>query len=320
MTPSIDQLKAAIVEEGIVDTHYHVGPELIPRKYNVATLAGAIKRCNATVVLKNHTYSTTPLAAIGRHEFNANMIGSIVLNKFVGGLNVEAVRAAISGNKANVQAENNESDPPFIVWMPTVHAQSHIAHLGFDFDPRWSGCCLPTRKEKTKDEPQQGIPVFDEKGQPVAACIAILESIAANKLILATGHLSAQEIMRLVPIALEIGVPSVILTHPSYPSVALNNAQLKELTRSDRVYIEHCLAIHTIEEIPITEFVESIKFTGPEQVLCSTDFGQIFSQPFPEGTFSFVDQLYKQLSHYLNQRDFVNLFTGTGRRALLINN
>ena len=311
-------MREAILEKGIVDTHYHVGPEIIPRKYNVATLANAVKNSKATVVLKNHTYSTTPLAALGRHEFKANMIGSVVLNKFVGGLNTEAIRSAISGNKADVQASDNSKDPAIVVWMPTVHAKAHIDHLGFDFDPRWSGCCHHPVVEEKKAAPQEGIPVFDEKMKPVPECIAVLECIAANKLILATGHLSAAEIVKLVPLALEIGVPSVILTHPSYPSVSLNNDQLRQLTISDKVFIEHCFAIHTIEKVPLKTFIESIKFTGPEQVVCSTDFGQIFSESFPEGTFSFADQLYDQLSGFINKNDFINLFTGNGLRALLL--
>lgn len=316
---SAGELKEHILEKGIVETHYHVGPELIPRRYNVATLANAIKDCNATVVLKNHTYSTTPLAALGRHEFKAKMLGSIVLNKFVGGLNTEAIRSAISGNKADVQATGNNNDPPFVVWMPTVHAESHIAHLGFDFDPRWSGCCQhqPVKKEASRER-QQGIPVFDKNMRPLPECIAILECIAANKLVLATGHLSAEEIMLLVPLALDIGVPSVILTHPSYPSVDLSDAQLKKLTKSHKVFIEHCFAIHTIEEVPISAFVDSIKYTGPEQVVCSTDFGQIFSEAFPAGTLSFIDRLYEQLCNFLNKADFIDLFAGTGKRALLM--
>lgn len=323
MKVSSEKLKEIIVDNGIVDTHYHVGPEIIPRKYNVATLSQAVKEVNATIVLKNHTYATTPLAALGRHEYQANLIGSIVLNNFVGGLNTEAIRSAISGNKADVTADHNRDDPTFVAWMPTVHAQSHLDHLGFDFDPRWSGCCQhhpAPSEENATGEAVTNNPVlaFDKKLKPLPQLIAMLETLAQNNIILATGHLSAKEIMQLVPLALEMGVPSIILTHPHYPAVSLNDQQLKQLTRSDKVFVEHCFAIHTIEDVPLSEFVDSIKITGPEQILCSTDFGQIFSDPFPDGTFRFAAELYTQLDGYLSVEAFTDMFSNTGKRALLL--
>ena len=320
MKASAKELKEIIIEKGIVDTHYHVGPELIPRKYNVATLSEATKQVNATVVLKNHTYSTTPLAALGRHEYKASLIGGIVLNNFVGGLNTEAIRSAVSGNKADVTADHNRDDPSFVAWMPTVHAQSHLDHLGFDFDPRWSGCCQHQPSEKNTEQTVSNHPVlaFDEHLNPRPELVAVLEALAKHRIILASGHLSAMEIMQLVPLALEIGVPSIILTHPHYPAVSLSDQQLKQLTQSDQVFVEHCFAIHTIEEVPLSEFVTSIKTTGPEQILCSTDFGQIFSDPFPEGTFRFAEQLYEQLDGYLSIEEFTDMFSHTGRRALLL--
>ena len=45
----------------------------------------------ATLVLKNHTYPTTPLAALARARFGARFFGGVVLNAYVGGLNPKAV-------------------------------------------------------------------------------------------------------------------------------------------------------------------------------------------------------------------------------------
>jgi hypothetical protein len=66
MFDALDNLAEALREEGVVDTHYHVGPELIVRRYDVKMLADVAVPFGATLVLKNHTYPTTPLAALAR--------------------------------------------------------------------------------------------------------------------------------------------------------------------------------------------------------------------------------------------------------------
>jgi hypothetical protein len=81
--------------------------------------------------------------------------------------------------------------------------------------------------------------VFDEQLRPEPVLRLVLESIVKTGATLATGQLASAEIMALVPMALEIGVSRVLLTHPHYPSVELSNDQLIQLTRDSRVFIEH---------------------------------------------------------------------------------
>lgn len=302
-------------EAGVVDTHFHVGPEVVPRRYDVAGLAQAARPWNATLVLKNHTYPTTPLAAHARRHEGVRLLGGVVLNRYVGGLNPDAVASAQSGNRADVMGDGE--DPTFVVWMPTVHAESHIRSLGFAFDPRWGGGCRAC-DEAVQDDPREEEPVrvFDPDGTPVPALSPVLEAIAAAGARLATGHLSAAEIMGLVPMALEVGVPAVLITHPHYPSVDLSNEQLRVLARDPRVFIEHCLAIHTIEEVPLERFVSAIESTGPEQVVLSTDFGQVHSDPFPEATVSFARALDALSGGRIAEPELIAMFSDNPRRAL----
>src|SRR5688572_2741211 len=212
MTDAIAGLREELQEVGVVDTHYHIGPELIARRYDVKTLADAAAPFGATLVLKNHTYPTTPLASLARARFGANFLGGVVLNRYVGGLNPQAIEGARSGNRAEVASEKSDATP-IVVWMPTVHAVSHIRVHGFGFDPRWSGCCTHGEVDAAQgavdqkaDEP---VVVFDESGQPVPELIETLEAMARNRCILATGHLHADEVKRLVPMALEIGIQRI---------------------------------------------------------------------------------------------------------------
>ena len=239
----------------MVDTHYHVGPELIVRRYDVKTLADVAAPFKACLVLKNHTYPTTPLASLARARFGAEFLGGVVLNHYVGGLNPQAVEGARSGNRTHV--DNPEPDQsPFVVWMPTVHARSHLKVHGFGFDPRWSGCCTHGHHDDAaanpaKSEPEAPVTVFHEDGKPAAELLPTLEAIARNRCILATGHLHADEVKKLVPLALDIGIKRVILTHPHYPSIRLSDDDLRQLTRRPEVFIEHCFAIHTQDGVPL---------------------------------------------------------------------
>jgi hypothetical protein len=301
---------------GVVDTHYHIGPELIARRYDVKSLAEAAQPFKATLVLKNHTYSTTPLASLARHRFGARFFGGVVLNNFVGGLNPAAVDSAMSGNKGVVE-NTAADDTPIVVWMPTIHASSHLRVHGFGFDPRWQGCCAPHgQEEKSPASYDHPVEVFDTGGRPAAQLIAVLEAIVRNRCILATGHLHAEEVMKLVPLALEMGVHRIIITHPHYSSIQLSDEDQKRLVARPEVYVEHCFAVHTQDGVPIDRYAQAIRITGPEQVLLSTDFGQVSSDPFPDGTIRYASELLHRLESYVSRRDFLAMFSSNGRRAL----
>jgi hypothetical protein len=316
----IDVLREELREAGVVDTHYHVGPELIRRRYDVKSLADAAVPFGATLVLKNHTYPTTPLAALARARFGAQFLGGVVLNQYVGGLNPQAVEGARSGNRADVGNESADHTP-FVVWMPTVHAQSHLRVHGFSFDPRWAGCCTHGEKHEQSTDDQaasveEPVIVFDEMGRPAPKLIATLEAMVRNRCILATGHLHADEVMKLVPLALEMGIHRVILTHPHYSSIKLADEAQKALARRPEVFIEHCFAVHTQDGVPLRAYAEAIRITGPEQVLLSTDFGQSSSDPFPDGTIRYAAELGELVRGTVSRADFIAMFSSNGRRAL----
>jgi hypothetical protein len=320
MSDTIGALKEELRQAGVVDTHYHVGPELIVRRYDVKTLADAATPFGATLVLKNHTYPTTPLAALARARFGARFLGGVVLNQYVGGLNPHAIEGARSGNRTEVGNDVDDTTP-FVVWMPTVHAQSHLRVHGFSFDPNWAGCCThddndDRSRRAAPSIPEQPVIVFDELGRPAPKLIDTLEAMVRNRCILATGHLHADEVIKLVPLALEVGVHRVILTHPHYPSIRLADEAQKALARRPEVFIEHCFAVHTQDGVPLRTYAEAIRVTGPEQVLLSTDFGQSSSDPFPDGTIRYAAELGELMKGTVSQADFVAMFSSNGRRAL----
>lgn len=307
-----------LASSGVVETHYHVGPELVARRYDVESLADAVKPFGAAVVLKNHTYSTTPLAALARHRKNAQFYGGVVLNSYVGGLNPAAVAGAVSGNKADV-ASTAPDDCPVVVWMPTVDAVSHVKTFGFGFDPKWSGCCggqAPATASAGDSGAQALVVAFDDNLKPTSELLSVLDAIAGHGCVLATGHLSSEEVMQLVPLAIAHGVKKIIVTHPHYPAVHLADAQLKALIQHPGVYIEHCFAIHTQDGVELQKFADSILATGPDRVVLSTDFGQVNSEAFPAGTVIYALEMGRLLKGHLGLPEFMNMFAANGRRAL----
>ena len=139
-----------------------------------------------------------------------------------------------------------------------------------------------------------------------------------HRCILATGHLHGDEVKKLVPLALGMGIRRIILTHPHYPSIQLSDSDQKALAKRPEVFIEHCFAVHTQDGVALEAYAQAIRVTGPEKVLLSTDFGQVSSDPFPEGTIRYAAELGAMLAGHVSQRDFIAMFSDNGRRALML--
>lgn len=172
----------------MVDLHVHASPSLLPRHGNDADTV-AVERALGftTVVLKSHEGSTVERAA----SLDDGVYGGIVLNSPVGGANPDAVEvAARLGGR--------------VVWMPTVSSAAHKAgasspelnvHKGFEL---------------------RLVDVFDHD-QLRPEWLEILDIVAHHDLVLASGHLSADETVRLFTEADRRGVDRLLVNHPMMP-------------------------------------------------------------------------------------------------------
>ena len=162
---------------GAWDLHVHAAPSLFERWGDVWDLA---KVCQDTrmagFLLKSHHGSSVESAAlIDRKVPDLKVLGGLVLNQFVGGLNPFAVEAAIAlGAK--------------IVWLPTIHAAAHHACFGILGS-------FPFQNAKVVQHPPEGIRILNDRNQLVSALLDILEALNGRSVVLATGHLSAEEIL-----------------------------------------------------------------------------------------------------------------------------
>jgi hypothetical protein len=270
-----------LMDKPIFDLHVHVGPELLSRRYTVETLAEEAQRDFFGFVAKNHFQPTTAWTSRISHQFPVPMMGSVTLNKGVGGINPEAVRAALSGFKTDpLQMERGKGR--FIVWMPTIHAEAHLVHnRRRDIISDW-GCSDEYQKIYAEGE---GITVLDpgNLNRISQEAIEVLKIIASEDLILATGHLSSAEVEILVKEALTVGVKRIILTHPFYQATHMPLEQQVELSEPRRVFIELAYANLQFDRIPLEAYVELIRAAGPDRVILSSDLGQPGSESVGSG-------------------------------------
>jgi hypothetical protein len=194
---------------GMTDLHTHASPSLLPRHGNdLATVAAERAVGFSTVVLKAHEGSTVERAAAA----GDGVYGGIVLNSPVGGANPDAVEvAARLGGR--------------VVWMPTVSARTHKAgasspelsvHRGFELAP---------------------VDVIADDGALLPQWNDVLDVIAAHDLLLANGHLSADETVVLFRHARRRGVQRLMVNHPKMAFLRWNEEASRVLQALD-VHLE----------------------------------------------------------------------------------
>src|SRR3989338_7151528 len=170
-----EKIYKEIIKEAL-DLHVHVGPEVLPRKYTAATLTAAEKGKLGGACLKSHFFATTPfIKELESVPKRFRLIGSIVLNQSVGGLNPEAVRAAAS-----------LSAGPIVVWFPTISAKKFLDQSEYEIRPEW---VTGTNYRPRKSSEVKGIRIT--KGSRLTAeAVEVLQTIKKVGAVLATGHVS----------------------------------------------------------------------------------------------------------------------------------
>ena len=229
------------------------------------------------VVVKNHHFGTAPLAWLVNKLVNSPiLVGSLVLNSAVGGLNPDVVKAqAQAGAK--------------VVWMPTISA---AAQLRRNSKRKINGSI------GSQGDLDKGISIIDKNGRLVPPIGEILEVIKEHKMVLATGHISKPEVFAVAGEALRQHV-NVIITeaigkHPTAHGPAGSRHTVEEARELAHLgaYIEFVFSFSMSPSLlPITEMVDCIKAIGPEHCVLGTDFGQVFNPPPTEGFHMMLAQL-----------------------------
>lgn len=237
--------------EGIIDLHIHTAPDVRPRRFTDLELARLARDQKALgVTLKSH-HSITVERARQAEEATPGLrvMGGIVLNEAVGGLNPAAVAAACSAGAR-------------IVWLPTLDAANH----------------------RRREGRPGGIAVTDGH-RVVPALGEILRIIAESKVALATGHISPEDIRCVAATAADLGIRRIIVNHPEHRVVGLTIEAQAELSRIAPVYFERCFAQPVgggryASNLAVNRM--AIEALGPESTVLATDSGQLETAPWDQ--------------------------------------
>ena len=264
---------------GAYDTHVHVAPDVVERKIDDISLARVLGELGMDgVQLKSHYTSTAERAAVVRAAVpEVQTLGSIALNRAVGGINPLAVEiAAREGART--------------VWMPTVDAVNEAhereAPAGAKV-PVWVKLQLDLRAQGLEIEP---VPVVGADGRALPETREVIAMVARHGMLLATGHLGRDEIFEVVDVALKAGVRDIVITHPDFPSQSLSIEDQRALAERGAL-LERCFTTPHTGKMPWEQWIENVRACGAENSVLSTDLGQVFNPPVQDGMALMVDRL-----------------------------
>jgi len=266
VSTAVEQRIDALLK-GAIDPHVHSGPSIALRGIDhLELLQQASEAGFAAVVTKDHDYSGVIAAAlIKKHhpELKTKIYSSIVLNNVVGGLNPYAVEhtAALGGK---------------IVWLPTLAAENHL---------RWQAAAKwvhPASSDRMR--PATGIPVLNDDKSVRDDIREILDIVASNDMVLASGHLHVSETWVVFEEAQRRGVKRLVFTHPEdIVDASLNDVQG---IAAMGAFVEHSLCMFLegckFKSCEPEDLRRQIDAAGVEQTMLCSDLGQT-------GTFSPLD-------------------------------
>jgi hypothetical protein len=272
--------RARALVAGGYDTHVHVAPDVMERITDDVALA---RRCRevglAGFVLKSHYVPTAERAAVVRGVVpEVAALGSLTLNRSVGGINPVAVEVA-------------GREGARMVWLPTVDSANQIASRAADpagaKPPMWASLQDELRRQGMAAGP---VPVVDHDGLVTEQVRQVLRIIRAHDMALATGHLGGAEIRAVVMAARAEGVTRIVVTHPEFTSQRLTVDLQRELAGAGAL-LERCFTTPHTGKVSWETMFDHIRAVGARHSVLSSDLGQPFNPPVEDGLALFADRL-----------------------------
>lgn len=259
--------------KGAIDMHVHFTPDAMSvRRQDALELAQSARDLGLRgLVLKAREFNTVPIAMlVSRLVPEVQVFGSVTLDNEVGGLNASpALSAARLGAK--------------IIWMPTVSAINSKAK---------------TEQHSNYKLPGEAQTVLDASGKLKSEAKEIFQIAKEFNIIIASGHLSPKETFALAEEAQRINHSKFLITHAlqsQLADVGLTPDDVIQLAKGG-AYIEHSFWgwMPTVSNWDAKMLAESIKATGAERCIMSSDFGQFFHPPAPEGLRLFIATMLRK--------------------------
>ena len=270
--------------DGVYDLHIHSAPAPFVRIGDSADIARWCAEAGmAGIVIKSHFESTVSKvhhARIAvREQFpDFKVFSSIALNRGVGGVNPGAVELALQQGAK-------------VVWLPTLDAVNHARVFGSGGTYGFKAMTLTSRR---KSEPVL-YSVVDANGKLTAEAKEVIELVIAYDAILATGHISKEEILAATEFAFGAGAKRVVITHPELATPKLDLPTMVQLAKAG-AYMEFCAVnlLPTFYCLSLQNLIEAIEAVTPERTILSSDGGQPFNPRPPEAIRIVVQSLHEK--------------------------
>jgi hypothetical protein len=275
----VPSARARELVRGAFDPYVHAAPDFAPRRITDLELA---RRCAelglAGFGLTSHYTATAERAAVVNAAVGEPLaLGAIVLNHAVGGLNATAVEVAARQGAR-------------FVWLPTVSARGEFATVErAETDgnvPVWVRFELELREAGAAPGP---VPVLGDDGAPRPELLDVLRVVARHRLVLATGHLSREETFVVVDAAVGVGVETIVVTNPEFPSHRLSPAEQVRLAGRGAL-LQRALTTPYTGKCTWEEIFEATRAVGAAHTVWGSDLGQVFNPPVEDGLALMADR------------------------------
>ncbi len=251
--------------DGVIDFHCHVAPDATPsRPLTEFDLVRMAKRAGMRgIVIKSHYLPTADRAQLVMKELGGiEVFGGVTLNRSMGGINAEAVSRMlqIDGHRGK------------IIWLPTFDSEAQVK----------------------MDNAQRPFVAVVKDGKPVPELAEIFRLIAANDLVLETGHSAAEDSLIVVPAAKDAGVKKIVITHALADPIHSTDEQLKKFADMGAIIELVWLNALTPQAgttrrlITVQEYARVIKLIGAEHFIIASDLGQQLNPVHPDGMIAFI--------------------------------
>jgi hypothetical protein len=292
--------RARALVRGAYDLHVHVAPDVPERRIDDRALAQRFAELGlAGFALKTHYTTTAERAQVVSALFqDVEVVGSLSLNRAVGGMNPLAVEiAAREGAR--------------IVWMPTVDSPAETAGRTEPKDgdklPQWARLQHELRSLGLGVD---AVHVTDRDGALLPETRDVLRAIARHGLILATGHLARDDTFAVVDAALEEGVADIVVTHPEFPCQDFSIDDQRALAERGCI-LERCLSTPWSGKTDWEHVFDGVRAVGIRRSLFSSDCGNPDYPPVEDGLALWADRL---LGDGFDEDEVHEMIVGQSRR------
>lgn len=250
---------------GAIDIHVHSHPDNVARSLDgIEAARFAKEKGMRAIILKSHFDPTAGLAWLARKAVpGIDVFGGVDLNLPVGGMNVHAVDHMVRVNGGFGR----------MVWMSTFDAENQI-------------------RVNKSNAPFVRV---SENGALLPTTRAVIAAIAKHSLILASGHVSAQEALLMFEEGRRVGVRAMVATHGMGTPTSLTVNQARQAAKLG-AFIEFTSGTLATPnaQAKIDRLAEDIRSVGVEHAVLSSDLGQA-GNPLPaDGYATYMEALRKK--------------------------